>query len=64
MSQPERPWVPPEVRERAARDAIDAAARALVEAQRLAQEAEWSSSLTADLRGAWEMVEHWRREIG
>ena len=59
----DRPWVPPEVRERAAKDALDAAARALVEAQRAAEEAEWSSALTTDLRQAWEMIEHWRRDI-
>ena len=59
----DRPWAPPEVRERAARTALDAAARALVEAQRAAEEAEWSPELCADVRQAWESVDHWRRDL-
>ena len=59
----ERPWVPPEVRERAARAALDAASRALVEAQRAAEEADWSHNLIADLRQAWETVETWRHDL-
>jgi hypothetical protein len=57
------PWVPPEVRERAARAALDTAARALVEAQRAAEAAEWSHNLVADLRQAWETLEQWRRDL-
>ncbi len=59
----DRPWVPPEVRERAAKDALNAAARELVDAQRAVEEAEWSPALTADLRQAWELIDHWRREL-
>lgn len=61
---PDRAWVPPEVRERLAREAINTAARTLVDAQRLAEEAGWSPDLTTDLHKAWEMVEYWRREVG
>jgi hypothetical protein len=63
MSTNQRPWTPPEVRERTAKAAFEAAGRALVEAQRTAEEAGWSPALVADLRQAWETLEHWRRDL-